>query len=373
MKVTIKEISTKKELKKFIKFPGDLYKDNKFYIPHIHSYELKTLSQDVNPAFEFCESKYWLAYKENIIVGRIAGIINYRYNKIHGIKYARFGWLDFIEDEEVLYLLLDTIENWAQEKKMDYIHGPLGFISFDTSGVLVEGFEETPTSFSHYNYPYYDNLIKKKGYKKEIDWIEYNIKMPDKIPMRIVKSASLIKKRYNVRNAEIRNKRDLLKYSDELFKLINTSYADIYGFTELTNNQVENLKNSLINFFIPNYTSFILDEKNELIGFGITIPSLSKAFKKSKGKLFPFGYFRIWKALRKNDTVDLLLIGVKPEYQNKGIHSLIFNKIGQTFIDNGIKYIETTRELEDNNKVRNLWPDYELRQHKRSRCYSKVL
>ncbi|MBN1251639.1 MAG: N-acetyltransferase [Bacteroidales bacterium] len=371
--IKIIEVNSKNELKSFIKFPNKLYKNNEFYIPALFKSELKTLTSENNPAFEYCSAKYWLAYKNNEIVGRIAGIINNKYNEKHNIKYARFGWIDFIDNEEITDALLKTVENWAEENKMEYLHGPLGFISFDASGVLVEGFDEIPTSFAHYNYQYYDEKIKACGFEKDVDWIEFNIKVPDKVPERIVKSSKIIEERYNLHNADLKNKKDILKYSEELFNLLNDSYSGVYGFSELTKKQIKNLKNDFLGFISTDYISIIINEKNELVAFGITIPSLSKALKKSNGKLFPFGFLRILKALKNNDTVDLLLIGVKKEYQNKGVHALIFNKIGNTFVKNRIKYIETTRELEENNKVKLLWTDYELRQHKKSRCYIKKL
>ncbi len=373
MAVTIKEISSKKEFSAFVEFPNKLFAKSPFYVPPIHTDELNTLLVDKNPAFEFCKAKYWLAIKNNQIVGRIAGIINYKYNKERNTNYARFGWLDFEKDEEVLQCLLNTTEEWAIKENMDYIHGPLGFTSFDASGILVEGFDELPTSFGRYNLPYYPELIEKIGYKKDVDWIEFRVKMPDKVPDKIIKGSRAIQKRYNLRRLEIKKTKELLKYSEELFEILNESYKGIYAFSTLSKKQIENLKKHFIPFLSPDYISIIVDKEDNVIGFGISIPSLSKALMKSKGKLFPFGYFRIWQALRKNDTVDLLLIGVKPEYQNKGVHAIIFEKIGQTFFNNKIKYLETTRELENNSAVKQLWSNFELRQHKRSRCYIKKI
>jgi hypothetical protein len=340
MSLTIKEISTKKEIKEFVKFPDRLYSGNKFYIPAIHTNELQTLSFDKNPAFEFCKAKYWLAFKDGAIVGRIAGIINNKYNEKHNIKYARFGWLDFIDDVEVVILLLNTVEKWAVNENMNTIHGPVGFSSFDASGVLIEGFNEMPTSFAHYNFPYYQELIEKSGYKKDVDWVEYNVKVPKSVPEKFTKGAELIKKRYKLRSAILKNKKDILKYSDDLFSLLNEEYKDIYAFSELTKRQIEELKIQFITILQPKYVSIILDTKGKVIAFGITIPSLAKAQQKIKGKLFPFGFFHLMRALKKNDTVETLLIAVQKEYQSKGVNGIIFHDIMSAYIKNGITNLE---------------------------------
>lgn len=373
MSLIIKEISTKQEIKEFIRFPDKLYSGNKFYIPALHKKELETLSFDKNPAFEFCSAKYWVAIKDNAIVGRIAGIINNKYNEKHNIKYARFGWLGFIEDKKVLTLLLDTVEKWAINKKMEAIHGPLGFCSFDPSGILIKGFNEMPNSFANYNFHYYPMLIEKCGYKKDIDWFEYNIKVPEYVPEKYSKGAELIKKRYKLHRIKLKKKKDILKYSNDLFKLLNDEYKDIYAFTELSKRQIEDLKKQFISILKLEYVSIILNEEDEVIAFGISMPSLSKALQKAKGKLFPFGFIHIMRALKKNDTVDLLLIAVQKEYQNKGIIGLIFYDVMNAFIKNGITHVESTRELENNMKVNNLWNKFELRQHKITRCYIKKL
>jgi len=373
MSLIIKEISTKKEIKEFIKFPDRLYSGNKFYIPAIHSKELQTLSFDNNPAFEFCRAKYWLAIKDKTIVGRIAGIINDKYNEKHNIKYARFGWLDFTEDKEVLKLLLETVEKWAINENMEKIHGPLGFSSFDSSGILTEGFDEMPTSFAHYNFPYYPKLIEQLGYKKDVDWVEYNVKVPESVPEKFIKGAELVKKRYKLSSTKLKKKKDILKYSDDLFRLLNDEYKDIYAFSELTKRQIEQLKKQFVSILRPEYVSIILNTTSEVIAFGITIPSLAKAQQKAKGKLCPFGFIHVMRALRKNDTIDSLLIAVQKDYQNKGVNGIIFNDIMRAYIKNGITNLESTRELENNLKVNNLWNKFEYRQHKRTRCYIKEL
>lgn len=373
MGLIIKEISTKKDLKKFINFPDKLYAGNQFYVPAMHEKELQTLSFDKNPAFEFCRAKYWLVYEDGVIIGRIAGIINDQYNEKHNVKYARFGWLDFVDDKKVLILLLQAVRRWALSQKMEYIHGPLGFTSFDSSGTLIEGFDEMPTSFAHYNFPYYPKLIEELGYKKDIDWVEYNVKVPKTVSEKFLTGAELVKQRYNLHSAILKKKKDILKYTDDLFRLLNTEYKQLYSFTEFSNKQIESLKKQFVSILMPEYVSIILNTTNEVVAFGITIPSLSKAQQKAKGKLFPLGLMHFMRDLQKNDTVDALLIAVRKDYQDKGVNSLVFNDIMCNLIKNGITNLESTRELESNVKVTNLWNKFEYRQHKRSRCYIKQL
>jgi GNAT superfamily N-acetyltransferase len=373
MEIIIKEVTSPRELELFIKFPDKLYKGCEYYIPSIHRNQFSTLSKEKNPAFEHCEARYWLAFSGNVIVGRIAGIINHRYNQERKTEYMRFGWLDFKEDENVLKALLSEVEKWAAEKGLNFCHGPLGFTSFDASGVLIEGFEELPTSFGHYNFPYYDKMLQNEGYQKDVDWVEFNIKVPAEMPQKILTAAELISKRYSLHNAPLKNKKDIGKYANNVFELLNTAYKDIYCFSQLSQAQIDSLKKEFLSLLQPDYVSFILNENDEIVAFGIVMPSLAKALKMAKGKMYPFGIFHILRALHFNDTIDMLLIGVRPDYQNKGVHALIFSKIGQTFFRKGIKQIETNRELEDNQKVQQLWAGYEVRQHKRARCYIKEL
>jgi hypothetical protein len=373
MDITIKVVQSNQELKQFIEFPNRLYKNNEYFVPALFRHELKTLSKKDNPAFEFCEARYWLAYRNNDLVGRIAGIINHNYNKKIGEKCARFGWLDFTEDEEVLQKLMQTVENWAIQKEAACVHGPLGFISFDPSGVLVEGFNELPTSFGHYNFPYYPEFIERQGYKKDIDWLEYNVRVPEKVPDNFAKTAKIIKKRYNLQSVELNNKKDLMNYADAIFQLINREYTDLYSFSELTDSQIEQLKKQFIPMIRLEYVSLVVNSDNEVIGLGLCMPSLAKALKKARGKLYPLGIFRILRALRNNDTVDTLLIAVDKQYQDKGVNAIIFDDIGNAFIKNGITNIESNRELESNYSVNNLWKKFDYRQHKRARCYCKYL
>ncbi len=373
MSIIIKEVLKENELNEFIRFPERLYKGIGNYIPPVRSEEEKTFAVDINPAFEYCDARLWLALRDNKVVGRVAGIINHRYNDLHNEKYARFGWLDFIEDQEVLQKLMHTVEVWATENNAVKIHGPIGFTSFDPSGVLVEGFEEMPTTYAHYNFPYYNDLLEKTGYRKDVDWIEFNVNMPKEIPERIARGAEMVKNRYNLHTLKVKNRRQLLKHTGEVFKLINKSYAGLYGFSEISKAQAKQLINA--NWFILRhaYISLVADESDKLVGFGLAFPSMSEALKKINGRITLKGYLSIFKGLRQHKTVDLLLIAVRHDYQSKGVHAMIFDDMGRTFIQKGILDIETTKELETNRKVNQLWNKLDARQHKRSRCYIKQL
>jgi hypothetical protein len=373
MEVIIKEVQSKKDLLRFIKFPISLYKGNRYYVPPMIADELKTLSADRNPAFDFCESKYWLAFKNNVVVGRIAGIMNHKYNEKIGRISARFGWLDFIDDQEVLDALFKVVEAWAYEKMAEFIHGPLGFSDFDASGILIEGYNELATAFGKYNYPYYPERIEKSKYIKDKDWVEFNVKVPDTIPDKYLTAVRIVKEKYKLKVADIRRKKDLFKYVDEVFHLLNQAYEPIYGYCELSSKQTEDLKNQFIPLLRLKFVSIVLNEEGKVVGFGICLPSLSKALQRSKGKMYPFGLLRIFCALRKNDTLDTLLIAIHKDYINKGVNALLFSEIGQAIMSSGITNIETTRELEDNLSVQNLWNKFEIRQHKRTRCYIKEL
>jgi hypothetical protein len=268
---------------------------------------------------------------------------------------------------------LEEVSKWAISQNMEYLHGPLGFSSFDASGILIEGFDEMPTSFAHYNFPYYSKLIEELGYKKDVDWVEYYVKVPKYVPEKFKIGTELIKKRYNLHSALLKNKKDILKYSDDIFKLINDEYKDLYAFSQLSKKQIMALKKQFALVLRPEYISIVLNSTNEVVAFGITMPSLAKAQQKAKGKLFPFGFIHIMNALKKNNTVEALLIAVKKDYQNKGVNGLIFNDIMSKYSKNGITNLESNRELENNAKINNLWNKFEYRQHKRTRCYFKQL
>lgn len=373
MSIVVREVKNKSKLKKFVTFPFSLYSGNKFWVPPLIFDELKSLSKDKNPAFEFCETKYWLAYKDGKIVGRIAGIINNRYIENWGNKFVRFGWLDFIDDEEVSRSLITCVEDWAKENQMDAVHGPLGFTDFDAEGLLVEGFEELSTFGAIYNYPYYADHIEKCGYKKDTDWIEFQIQPPAELPDRVKHISEIVLKKYNLKILEAKKAKELLPYGREIFHIINDTYKNLYGFVQLSEKQIDLYIKLYFGFIRAEYVPIILDSDGRVAAFGITMPSLSRALQKANGKLFPFGFLYILKAMKKNDYVDLYLTGVRPDLQDKGINSLLISEMQKAYVKNNIKFVETNRELETNFKVHGQWKDMNGRQHKRRRCYIKFL
>lgn len=373
MKLIIEEVLNKKSLKKFIQFQFDLYKSNEFWVPPLISDEIKTLSKDKNPAFEFCELKLWMVLKDDKVVGRVAGIINHKYNEKVNKKYARFGYIDFIDDYAVSELLLSTVENWAKEKGMEYINGPLGFTDMDGEGLLVEGFDQLSTFGSIYNFPYYSQHLEKFNYKKDSDWIEFRIELEQTIPDKVFRIAEIVKQKEKLKVVDVKKSKDLLPYARQIFYLINEAYRDLYGFVELNDKQIDMYVKSYFGFIKPGFVPLVVNDKNELVAFGISMPSLSKAMKNAKGRYLPFGIIHLLKALRSNDTADLYLTAVKPELQNKGVNAIIMCEINKAFLKNNIRFVETNRELEDNSKIQAQWRYYKSKQHKRRRCYFKVL
>jgi hypothetical protein len=370
--IEIREVKTKKDLKEFILFPLKIYKNNKYYVPKLISDEFFTLSKDTNPAYEYCKSVLYLAYdSKNQIVGRIAGIINYRYIEKWKNKYARFGWIDFIEDFEVAKKLIEAVENWAKENGMEGIHGPLGFTDLDYEGMLVEGFEELGTMATIYNYPYYPQFMERLGYVKDIDWCEFNIKTPEKIPEKVLKLAELVAERRKYKVLETKTPKDLLPYAKKIFDIIDKAYANLYGVVPLTEKQVE----TYIKQYFPNidkdFVKVILDENDDVVAFTIGMPSLSRALQKTKGKLFPFGWIHLLIALKRPRYLDLLLGAVDPKHQGKGADVLMMVEMIKTAIKRKIISTETNPELEINNKVQGHWKYLDSRQHKRRRVYLK--
>ena len=374
MDVTIKEVRTKSDLRKFVHFPNELYKDNPYYVPQIESMDRDTLMPSRNHAFEVCEGKYWLAFEEKgNVVGRVAGIINRRYNREVKERICRFGWIDFIDNRDVSEALMRVVEIYAQGKGMNIVSGPTGFLEFDPAGVLVEGFDQLPTAYGKYNAPYYRNHLLALGYRKEVDFVEYRILVPEVIPDRYARMAKIVSEKYNLRQALLLKHSDINPYIDGIFRCMNAAYSKIHGFSELTSGQCEDLKKQFLSNVNVDFLSIILDADDKVIGFGVAMPSLSKAMQKAKGSLFPFGFVHILNALKHNDTLDLLLIAIDERYQNKGVNAMIFDKFAQGITKNGIKYIESTRELEDNTDVQNLWNHLDHYIHKRARVYVKSI
>jgi GNAT superfamily N-acetyltransferase len=368
--VTIHEASSKSEIKDFIKFPFGLYEGNPYWVPPIIHDDMVTLRK--NPAFEHCVKCYWVAKKNGQIVGRIAGIVNRLENEKTGKKLSRFGWIEFIDDREVSAALFKTVENWARQQGMNLIHGPLGFTDLDREGMLIEGFNELGTFATMYNHPYYLAHLEAAGYGKSTDWLEYEIEVPKEIPARMTEFAAKVAERFELRHLE--GSRSALKpYAPKIFKLINSAFKDLYGVVELSEKQIAFYTDQYFTFIKSGFVSIILNKAGDVIAFGLTMPSLSHAVQKAKGRLFPFGFVHILQSLRKNDRADFYLIAIDKEYQRRGVHIMIFEKILRNYQLFGIKKVETNPELETNTQVQAIWKDYNPRQHKRRRCFIKNL
>jgi ribosomal protein S18 acetylase RimI-like enzyme len=373
MHTELKEVLDDKGLKAFIHFPFDLFKENPYWIPPLNFDEFNTLNKQKNPAFDYCEARLWLAYQNNKIVGRVAAIINHKHIKKWEQPYIRFGWLDFIDDEDVSGALIGAVEGWAKERGLTAVHGPLGFCDMDREGMLVEGFNEMSTMITNYNFPYYPQHLDKLGYIKDTDWVEYEISMPTVVDERIHKAAEIVQKRGNLHLLKVKSKKELLSYAKEIFQVYDEAYKRLYGFVPLTEKQVDGYIDQYFGFISPEFVPIVLDQTNKVVGFGITMPSLARALQKANGELFPFGFLHILKAMQKNDRADLYLIGVKDEYQGAGVNAMIMDSVIQVFQQKGIVRVESNPELEDNLMVRTQWKYFETRQHKRRRVFIKSL
>ena len=374
MSVFIREVTSKKDLKKFIWFGINLYKNCEFAAPPLLMDDLLNLSKGKNPALDFCETGYFLAYKNNTIVGRIAAIINPVSNKTWDQKHARFGWIDFIDDEEVTKALFDTAVSWAKDRGMTAIHGPLGFTDFDHEGTLIEGFDKPGTLAAIYNYPYYARHIEKNGFVKDNDWKEFLITIPEEFPEKYFRIAEIVKQKYKLTALQFKSRKEVIdNYAQKVFDLLNLSYSDLYGFTKLNEHQKNFYIKLYFSFFRTDTVSIIVDEKDDVIALGIAMPSFTKALQKAKGHLFPLGWFYMMRALKKNDMVDLYLMAVHPDYQNKGVNSIMFAELMPRFAKNGYKFAETNPELESNTRMSSQWGSFEHVNHKLRRAYIKQI
>lgn len=373
MDIEVNEVTTLRGLRQFVSFQFSLYRGNKYWVPPLRAEELHSLRKDRNPAFAFCEARYWVALRDGKTVGRIAGIINRRYNEKWKTQAMRFGWFDYVDQWEVADSLLKEVEHWASERGMVYIHGPLGFTDMDGQGMLVEGFEENGTLGALYNHPYYRGHIERSGYSKDIDWVEYEITMHGVVPDKIERLAAIALERNKLTVLRVRNARGVLPFAKQIFHVLNEAYRDLYGFVELSEQQIEMYVKQYFGYILPEFVPIVLDSKGEVVAFGIAMPSLSEALRRCNGRLYPFGFIRVLKALRKTKRLDLYLTAVRPSMQNRGINAVIIHEINKAINKHGIEKVETNRELESNAKVRAQWRFYESRQHKRRRCYVKHL
>ena len=378
--ITIKKVETKEDLKAFIEFHYDLYDGNEYDVPNLYSDEVNTLSKDKNAAFDFCVADYYLAIRDNKVVGRVAAIINNKANEKWDQKRVRFGWIDFIEDKEVLEALLKAVEDFGKAHGMNEIVGPLGFTDMDPEGMLTWGFDQLGTMPTIYNYDYYPRLLESlPGYEVDNKYVEYKLFVPDTVPEKYAKIAEMIQNRYNLRIKKL-TKKDVFEggYGKKIFELINSTYKDLYGFSELSEKQIDQYINMYFPFADLSLITLVEDASadNKLVGIGITLPSLSEALQKcKKGRLFPFGWFHLLRAIKfhKTKIVDLLLIGVLPEYRMKGVNALIFADLIPRYQAYGFEWGETQVEMETNANVQSQWETLNPVMHKRRNCYKKVL
>ncbi len=361
--ITIKEAISKKELTDYIKFPFSLYKNNKFWVPPIIADELETLDKTKNPAFENAEAQFYLAYKNNAIVGRIAAIINWNEVKNQQKSKVRFGWFDVIDDVEVTKALLEKVYELGRKNNLEYVEGPMGFSNLDKVGVLTEGFDQIGTMITWYNFPYYAKHFEKLGFVVEKEYLE------NKFPFKNVKleffdkAQELIKRRYNLKPLNFKKTKDVLPHVDKMFDLFNASYANLSSFVAISEREKEYFKKKYISFINPEYIKFVEDKDQNLVAFAIVMPSFSKALQKAKGKLFPFGIFYMLHARKNSKDVTFYLIGVHPEYQNKGVHAILFKEMHTTFTEKGIQNCIRTPELADNHAIHLLWKNFEPETH----------
>lgn len=376
MSVTIQRVQNRRDFKKFLNFPLKLYKDMPAFVPPLIMDDADTLNPKKNPAYEFCDAAMYLAYKDGELAGRVAAIVNRKANKEWNHDEVRFGWFDFIDDREVSAALLDAVAAFGKERGMTTILGPLGFTDFDPEGMLVEGYEYLSSMALHHNWPYYKEHMEAMGYVKEVDWLEYRIYMQDTIPEKFSRVAEIVEKRYDLHLRKI-TKREVKKtdIGYKLFDLINETYSSIYNFTQLPKKMVDKYVGFYLGVLDLKFVSLVEDKDNNIVGFGIVMPSITRALKKCNGKLFPFGWFYVLRSMywKYEENFEMLLIGVKPEYQKKGVNSIIFVDLMKELIKGGFKYAESNAELESNYDIRSQWGEMKTEQCKRRRVYKKEL
>lgn len=368
--IKVKQVLNSSDLELFIKFPMELYKGNPYYVPPLINEEKSIWVKEENPALQYSEAAQFLAYKGENIVGRIAVMINHKEEKELGIRKVRFGWLDFINDIEVSKSLINTAIEYAKSKGIYKIEGPMGFTNLDKAGMLTKGFDKLATMIGIYNFDYYPKHMEQLGLVKEKEWVEFEINFPDTLPDKVEKFSRLIAEKYELELVKFKAKKDILPLVDSMFKLLDDTYKNLSTYTPITEEQIKHYKEKYFKFIDKDYIVCIKDKSGSLISFAITMPSYSKALQKAKGKLFPFGWWHLLNAGKKNDRANFYLIGIHPQYQKRGVTAIIFKEIYETFKKKGVKFLETNPELEENASIQALWQDYNPINHKRRRTYS---
>ncbi len=374
--IEIRQVTEKKDLKKFLNFPDKLYKGEKNFVPDLKSDEFSMYFPETNFAFEYCDAKFFLAYKDGQIVGRIGAIVNKRANELWNQKQIRITRADFIDDLAVSGALFDAVETWAKELGLTEAHGPLGFTDLDKEGLLIEGFDRMGTTVTIYNYPYYQKHFEAHGYGKATDWVEYRIKVPEKGDTRVARVSELAKKvmaRSNVHFFNIKKIREAKPVVVQLFDLLSECYKDLYGVVPYTEKVAKDYLRRFTPLLNPKYAKFIVDEHDKLVAFGLAAPSLAQAFQKSHGRMFPLGWAYLLDALNHPSELELYLVAVHPDYQKAGLAALLLNEVAASAIEDGVRFAESSPELEDNLKVQELWKSFDVEQHKRRRCFIKTI
>ncbi len=374
MSVKIKKVTTKGELKQFIRFNYEFYKNNAYSVPDLYDDMLSTFSPEKNPAFEFCEAEYFIAYNEKgDIIGRVAAIINRRANEAWQKKTVRFGWIDFVDDPEVSRALIDTVKTWGRERGMTEIEGPLGFTDMDAEGMLIEGFDQLSTMATIYNYPYYPAHMELLGFEKAADWVEMKIYIPDEIPEKHKRISDIIARKYGLHVRKMTSKKEVKEsgIGHEIFRLINEAYTPLFGFSKMSERQIDQYVKTYVPILDLRMVTLVENTEGELVAVGVSMASLSRALQKAKGKLWPFGWYHLLKALmlKRPKVLDLLLVAVRPDYQNKGVNALLFTALMPVYQQLGFEFAESNPELELNDKVQSQWQYFKTEQHKRRRCY----
>ena len=371
--ITIKPVETKKEFNAFFRFPNDLYKGNKYFVPYLEADEKDTFTPKKNPAYEHCETQLFLAYRDKKIVGRIGGLINKKLNEVNKMKQLRFTRWDVIDDLEVTKALFDAVFAWGKGKGMNQVIGPIGFSDLDKQGLLVEGFDQVGMFITLYNHPYYHDHLTALGFEKDVDWVEFKVFTPKELDPRVERISQIAQKRHGYHLLKFNKKKDVIPYAKEMFQMYNDSFANLYGFCPLTEAQINTAIDQFFMLAQLDYIYIVVDTNDSVIGFGLMIPSLSKAMQHSNGRLFPTGLLRMLYSLKHYDVLDMYLIAVKPEYFGRGVNAVILNEGIKRAIEKGVVFAETGPELEDNVNVQTQWKGFETEQHKRRRCYKRVL
>ena len=370
--ITVKEIFSKKEFLSFVKFPFKLYKGSKYWVPSFIDEELALMDKKINPVYKNADAKFFLAYKNGKIVGRIAAMINWIEVKKIKKNKVRFGWYDVVDDIEVSKLLIEEVINYGKENKLNFVEGPVGFSNLDKAGLLIKGYDELNTMITLYNYPYYSNHLEKLKFKKLAQWVEYEIKVDsfENSPEKVKKFSELIKKRYSLSLINFNSSKKIIPYVDKMFDLLSKTYNQLQTFVPIQDYQIKHYKNKYFKYLNPKLIKCIVNNENKLIAFVIAMPSFASALKKANGKLFPFGFIHILKSLYFNDKVSFYLMGIHPDFQNKGVTAILLNEIQKTLNQMGVKIIETNPELEENTAIQRLWKNYKHRIHKKRATYT---